>query len=173
MNRKLASAIGDSDLANFDGLSNELSETEAGLRLLRGEINEHQSQTGHDPLGAPADTPSVPMQDFPSHAEVLMVCASLPPDRRGTGDVGITPKVRLPDVDREVGFCEEKHQLLDDFLQAVRELNALLDEQSKSLIAGDPDFSRFDVLIHMAHQKKENAKYRWMAHVEAHHCEGA
>jgi hypothetical protein len=62
---------------------------------------------------------------------------------------------------------------VDELLQAIRELNALQEEQTKALITGDPDFTRFDLLIHAARQKKENSKYAWMTHVEAHRCEGA
>jgi hypothetical protein len=71
----------------------------------------------------------------------------------------------------KVGFCEEKNRLQGVFLRAIRELNALLSEQTKAVIEGEPDFSRFDVLLHFAHEKKEMAKYAWIAHVESHHCE--
>ena len=74
---------------------------------------------------------------------------------------------------RPSGFCPEKRRLADAFLRAIKELHALQNEQIKAVIAGDPDFSRFDLLISAAQQKKDNAKYIWMAHVEAHHCEGA
>ena len=39
------------------------------------------------------------------------------------------------------------------------------------VIANDPDFSRFDVLIYMATEKKEEAKYALIWHMELHHCE--
>jgi hypothetical protein len=71
----------------------------------------------------------------------------------------------------EVAFCEEKNRLLRDFLQAIQELSALQSQQSQAVIDGDPDFSRFDVLLHLAQEKKDKAKYAWMAHVELHHCE--
>jgi hypothetical protein len=71
----------------------------------------------------------------------------------------------------KVAFCEEKHRLLDDFLQAVRELNILQNQQTQAVIAGDPDFARFDVLLHIAQERKDMAKYAWMGHIEAHHCE--
>jgi hypothetical protein len=76
-------------------------------------------------------------------------------------------RVQLP----EVGFCGEKNRLRGDFLISIRELNALLSQQTRAVIEGDPDFSRFDVLLHVAHEKKELAKYAWIAHVETHHCE--
>jgi hypothetical protein len=71
----------------------------------------------------------------------------------------------------KVAFCEEKHRLRGAFLKAIRELNDMLSQQTRAVIEGDPDFSRFDVLLHVAHENKEMAKYAWIAHVESHHCE--
>jgi hypothetical protein len=65
----------------------------------------------------------------------------------------------------------EKHRLLSEFVAAIRELNTLLREQTQAVINGDPDFSRLDLPLHLAQEKKEQSKYRWIAHVEAHHCE--
>lgn len=76
-------------------------------------------------------------------------------------------QARIP----EIGFCEEKHKLRQEFLQAIHQLNELQSQQTQAVIDGDPDFSRFDVLLHIAQEKKEWAKYAWIAHVEAHHCE--
>jgi hypothetical protein len=78
-----------------------------------------------------------------------------------------TRRVPIP----EIGFCEEKNRLQGDFLRAIHELNAILAEQTGAVIQGDPDFSRFDLLIHMAQEKKDRAKYAWIAHVESHGCE--
>ena len=72
----------------------------------------------------------------------------------------------------EIGFCEDKNILQQHFLQAIRELNALLAEQTKAVIDGDTDFNRFDILIHVAQERKEMAKYAWIAHVESHGCDG-
>jgi hypothetical protein len=69
------------------------------------------------------------------------------------------------------GFCDEKRQLVDAFLEAIHELNALQTQQIQAVINGDSDFSRFDVLLHIAQQKKDRAKYAWISHVETHHCE--
>jgi hypothetical protein len=70
----------------------------------------------------------------------------------------------------KVGYCEEKRRLLDDFLRTIQELNELLTQQTQAVIQSDPEFSRFDVLIHVAHERKDRAKYAWIAHVEAHQC---
>jgi|ERR1051325_974946 hypothetical protein len=70
----------------------------------------------------------------------------------------------------EIGFCAEKTRLLDEFLDAIHEMNAIQSQQTQAVIDGDGDFARFDVLLHLAQNKKERAKYAWMAHVQEHHC---
>jgi hypothetical protein len=67
----------------------------------------------------------------------------------------------------------EKHRLLSEFVTAIRELNALLSEQTQAVIDGDPNFSQLDLRLYLAQEKKDQAKYRWIAHVESHHCEEA
>ena len=70
----------------------------------------------------------------------------------------------------EIGFCEEKNRLQENFLQAIREFNVLLEQQTRAVIVGDEDFNRFDLLLHAAQDEKERAKYLWMMHVDAHGC---
>lgn len=70
----------------------------------------------------------------------------------------------------EIGFCEEKQRLVFDFLDAVHGINALQKQQTQAAIEDDQDFSRFDVLLHVAQEKKDTAKYAWIAHVESHGC---
>lgn len=70
----------------------------------------------------------------------------------------------------EIGFCEARNRLLEEFLEAIRELTYLQNQQTQAVIEGDLDFTRFDVLLHLAQEKKETAKYAWIAHVEYHHC---
>ncbi|MDR3703421.1 MAG: hypothetical protein P4L56_27480 [Candidatus Sulfopaludibacter sp.] len=60
---------------------------------------------------------------------------------------------------------------MDAFLEAIRELNALQSQQIQAVIDGDSDFTRFDVLLHIAQEKKDRAKYEWISHVETHRCE--
>ena len=76
------------------------------------------------------------------------------------------PRTNIP----EIGFCEEKLRLLDEFLEAIRELNGIQSQQTRAVIDGDDDFARFDVLLHLAQDRKERAKYTWMAHVHEHRC---
>jgi hypothetical protein len=70
----------------------------------------------------------------------------------------------------KVGFCEAKQKLMCDFLEAVREITLLQKQQAQAAIEDDQDFSRFDVLLHLAQEKKDTAKYAWIAHVESHGC---
>jgi hypothetical protein len=46
----------------------------------------------------------------------------------------------------------------------------LHEEQFKSLIAGDLDSTRFDDLIHSANERKHEAKYAYLNHLENHAC---
>lgn len=66
--------------------------------------------------------------------------------------------------------CQEHNRLLDEFGVAVRGLLALLEQQFLAIVEGDSECSRFDLLIHMANEKKQEAKYAYLRHVEAHGC---
>ena len=68
-------------------------------------------------------------------------------------------------------FCAERYRLLDEFLSAVRELTGLHNLQTQAVIRGDRDFTRFDILLYEAQERKDAAKYAWIAHVEGHRCE--
>jgi hypothetical protein len=69
-----------------------------------------------------------------------------------------------------IPFCGEKHQLVDEFLSANHVLMELHTMQTDAIIANESDFSRFDDLIHLAREKKDQAKYALIAHIETHHC---
>ena len=75
-----------------------------------------------------------------------------------------------PDRSSATGFCEQKYRLLDQFLEAVHELGTLQAAQTRSVIRGEPDFLRFDLALYHALEKKDKAKYAWIAHVEEHGC---
>ena len=68
-------------------------------------------------------------------------------------------------------FCEARYRFLDEFLSAVHQLNLLQTQQTQAVIDGDRDFGRFDASIYLAQERKDAAKYGWMAHVETHRCE--
>lgn len=70
----------------------------------------------------------------------------------------------------EIGYCAEKTRLMNDFIKAIHDLGELQSQQARALIDGDPDFSRFDLLIHMANERKDQVKYAWLSHIEQHRC---
>jgi hypothetical protein len=67
-------------------------------------------------------------------------------------------------------YCEEARQLLDGFGETVQALVGLHEEQFQSILGGDLDSTRFDDLIHMANERKQEAKYAYLKHLEAHGC---
>jgi hypothetical protein len=66
--------------------------------------------------------------------------------------------------------CGGHNSLLEEFGAAVRELLELHEQQWSAIVDGDNDCYRFDLLIHMANEKKQLAKYAYLRHVEAHGC---
>jgi hypothetical protein len=66
--------------------------------------------------------------------------------------------------------CQEHNYLLDEFGIAVQALLELHEHQFLAIVDGDNECSRFDLLIHMANEKKQAAKYAYLRHVEAHGC---
>jgi hypothetical protein len=75
-------------------------------------------------------------------------------------------KNSLPDI----SFCEEKRRLIDEFSAEYHKVMELQTQQLRAAMDHDPDFSRFDDLIHMAKQKKDEAKYAVIAHISDHRC---
>jgi hypothetical protein len=69
-----------------------------------------------------------------------------------------------------VPYCEEKRRLIDEFVASNHVLMDLQNQQTRAVIVQDPEFSRFDDLIHMAREAKDHAKYALIAHIDEHHC---
>ena len=67
-------------------------------------------------------------------------------------------------------FCEEKLHLMEEFLAAASDLVKVHNDQVKAVIGDDPYFGRFDLLIHLANERKRQAKYAYLAHLEEHGC---
>ncbi len=67
-------------------------------------------------------------------------------------------------------FCEEAKRLLNAFGDAVQDLVMLHEQQFLAVVAGDTTANRFDILIHNASEKKQDAKYAYMTHLEEHGC---
>jgi hypothetical protein len=59
---------------------------------------------------------------------------------------------------------------MEEFAAAVRELLSLHQQQFEAAVHGDSECSRFDLLIHMASERKQQAKYAYIRHVEEHGC---
>jgi hypothetical protein len=76
--------------------------------------------------------------------------------RRGTTEMG--------------ALCQEYRRLLDEFGVAVRDILRLHEQQFQAIIQGDTECNRFDLLIHMANERKQKAKYEYIRHVEEHGC---
>ena len=70
----------------------------------------------------------------------------------------------------EIFLCLEKRRLLEEFTEAVHEMMTLQQQQVTATLNNDPDFSRFDLLLHLAAEKKQQAKYAYIQHVEEHGC---
>jgi CheY-like chemotaxis protein len=66
--------------------------------------------------------------------------------------------------------CQAHRRLMDEFAASAKELLALHEQQFQAIIDGDADCSRFDLLIHMANERKQQAKYAYLRHVESHGC---
>ena len=69
-----------------------------------------------------------------------------------------------------VVYCQEARELLDAFGETVRELTKLHEEQFQAIVGGDLDSTRFDDLIFMANERKHEAKYAYLHHLETHRC---
>jgi hypothetical protein len=66
--------------------------------------------------------------------------------------------------------CEEHARLLEEFGVAVRELLELHQHQFQAISSGEDGSERFDILIHMANEKKQLAKYTYLRHLDQHGC---
>ena len=71
---------------------------------------------------------------------------------------------------KTIAYCAENQRLMEEFGQVVQELILLHEQQFISILDGDLDSHRFDLLIHMTTEKKRQAKYAYMKHSEEHGC---
>jgi len=68
------------------------------------------------------------------------------------------------------GYCDIARALLEAFGETVQELMRLHEQQFQCVLAGDLEANRFDILIHEANERKQQAKYTYMAHLDIHGC---
>ena len=81
---------------------------------------------------------------------------------------GVTVTVATP----EVSFCARKAEYVQRFTEVIGRINEIHQGQLSAMLAGDLDFGRFDMLLHQARAEKEEIKYGWIGHAEAHGCGG-
>jgi len=67
-------------------------------------------------------------------------------------------------------YCEQARDFLGAFSSVIREVITLQEEQFQAVLQGDDDSARFDDLIHMANERKREAKYAYLHHVENNNC---
>ena len=67
-------------------------------------------------------------------------------------------------------YCQQARDLLDAFSFAIREVITLHEQQFQAVVHGDEDSARLDDLIHMANERKREAKYDYLQHLETHGC---
>ena len=72
-----------------------------------------------------------------------------------------------PATSRTTAYCDEARCLLDAFGQAIKDLVQLHELQFLAIVDGDSDAGRFDLLIHEANEKKQDAKYAYLSHLQA------
>ena len=79
-------------------------------------------------------------------------------------------RARKTETDRlkSVLPCGECVRLLEEFGDAVRDVLTLNETHFLAVIDGDPDPHRFDILIHIANERKQGAKYAYLQHQESH-----
>jgi hypothetical protein len=77
---------------------------------------------------------------------------------------------RPKNIASKVALCAEQRRLLDLFGEAVQALLLLHEQQFLAIVGGDIESHRFDLLIHMANEKKQQAKYAYLQHLETHGC---
>jgi two-component system, chemotaxis family, response regulator Rcp1 len=66
--------------------------------------------------------------------------------------------------------CDEHMRLMNEYAASTKQLMNLHEEQFRAILEGDPECNRFDLLIHMANEKKQEVKYAYLRHVESHGC---
>jgi len=68
-------------------------------------------------------------------------------------------------------MCPDCQRLLEDFGDAVRDVLTLNQTHFLAVVDGDSDPHRFDILIHIAKERKQTAKYAYVHHLETHHSD--
>ena len=67
-------------------------------------------------------------------------------------------------------YCQRAKDLLDAFSGLIHEVITLHEDQFQAVLHGDEDSARFDDLIHRTNERKREAKYAYLDHLETHGC---
>jgi CheY-like chemotaxis protein len=84
---------------------------------------------------------------------------------------GLTAMDGTEVIRRTLRECADAQNLLNDFAETVRCVVLLLEEQLQAVESGDFAANRFDVLIHEANERKQDAKYAYLHHAQVHGCD--
>lgn len=71
--------------------------------------------------------------------------------------------------DRQV-YCETAEHLLALFGEAVQCVVRLHEQQFLTVLRGGEDAGRFEILMDQANERKLNAKYAYLTHLQLHGC---
>lgn len=69
-------------------------------------------------------------------------------------------------------MCQQKQELFHRYSEAMETLYLCLKMQTDAVLAGDPDFGRFDGAIAAAKLRKTDADVAYHAHLYDHACGG-
>jgi len=92
------------------------------------------------------------------------------PEAEQTRVVGMEYRNHTTQAPFAAQYCSQAQRCLEAFAQAVQELMQLHEQQFLAILEGDGDAGRFDLLAHFANEKKQNAKYAYLQHLETHGC---
>jgi hypothetical protein len=70
----------------------------------------------------------------------------------------------------QILHCQTAKLLLDAFGEAIQAVLLLHEQQFQAIVGGDSGAGRFDLLIHEALERKQNAKYAYLHHLDSHGC---
>src|SRR4051794_24755906 len=76
----------------------------------------------------------------------------------------------MPSGPTKPQICSDARALLHRYSEAVTESVRLHQAQFEAVLSGGSDADRFKLLIHEANDRKENAKYAYLRHLQEHGC---
>jgi hypothetical protein len=97
----------------------------------------------------------------------------MPEARLPLRPINCSSSERIPDMATRpvaIGYCEERHRLLDNFAEAVTALVVLHERQVLALVEGKENLGGFDVMIHQASERKQYARNAYQSHLDTHGC---